>query len=76
MNEKIKEIALQAGGSHYPEVGGDTLEKFAKLLIEECIDSINNADIRSFVLTTFDKSQSDACKQRCVKSIKEKFGVM
>jgi hypothetical protein len=76
MNEKIKEIALQAGGSHYPEVGGDTLEKFAKLLIEECIDSINNADIRSIVLTTFDKSQSDACKQRCVKSIKEKFGVM
>lgn len=36
MNEKIKELALQAGGSHYPEVGGKLLEKFAELLIKEC----------------------------------------
>ena len=75
MNEKIKELALQVGGSHYPEVGGELLQKFAELIIKECIDSINDADIRSIVLTTFDKSQSDACKQRCVKSIKQKFDV-
>lgn len=36
MHPKIKEIALQAGGSHYPEVGGETLEKFAELVIKEC----------------------------------------
>jgi hypothetical protein len=36
MNERIKEIALQAGGSHYPTVGGKTLEKFAELLVREC----------------------------------------
>lgn len=36
MNKKIKELALQAGGSHYPEVGGAQLEKFAELLIKEC----------------------------------------
>ena len=36
MNEKIKELALQAGGSHYPDVGGKLLEKFAELLIKEC----------------------------------------
>lgn len=36
MNERIKEIALQAGGSHYPNVGGKTLEKFAELIVREC----------------------------------------
>jgi hypothetical protein len=36
MNEQIKQLALAAGGSHYPDVGGRTLEKFAELLIREC----------------------------------------
>ena len=36
MNEKIKELALQAGGSHYPTVGGKTLETFAELIVKEC----------------------------------------
>ena len=40
MNEKIKELALQAGGSHYPDVGGKTLEKFSELLIQECISVV------------------------------------
>lgn len=38
MNPKIKELALQAGGSHYPEVGGETLEKFAELVVRECAE--------------------------------------
>lgn len=38
MHPKIKEIALQAGGSHYPEVGGETLEKFAELVVRECAE--------------------------------------
>jgi hypothetical protein len=37
MNERIKEIALQAGGSHYPEVNTMQLEKFADMLIRECM---------------------------------------
>ena len=37
MNERIKELALQAGGSHYPDVGGKTLEKFSELLLKECL---------------------------------------
>lgn len=41
MNERIKEIALQAGGSHYPTVGGKTLEKFAELLIGECLSTLH-----------------------------------
>ncbi len=42
MNEKIKELALQAGGSHYPDVGGKTLEKFAELIIRECAAQVDN----------------------------------
>jgi hypothetical protein len=37
MNKRIKELALQAGGSHYPTVGGKTLEKFAELIVRECL---------------------------------------
>ena len=44
MNEKIKELALQAGGSHYPDVGGKTLEKFAELMVRECISALDDAD--------------------------------
>jgi hypothetical protein len=40
MNENIKEIALQAGGSHYPDVGGVTLEKFAQMIVQECAEQI------------------------------------
>jgi hypothetical protein len=38
MNERIKQLALQAGGSHYPEVNSMQLEKFAELIIKECAD--------------------------------------
>ncbi len=42
MNEKIHELALQAGGSHYPAVGGDNLTKFAKLLVTHVVGKIEN----------------------------------
>jgi hypothetical protein len=46
MNEKIKQLALQAGGfyaSGFKEVGSefclvdDDIQKFAELIVEECI---------------------------------------
>ena len=36
LNQTLKNIALQAGGSHYPDVNTQQLLKFAQLLIEEC----------------------------------------
>lgn len=42
MKKRIKEIALQVGGSHYPEVGGELLQKFADQLIAECIEVVKN----------------------------------
>ena len=40
MNNVIKQLALQAGGSHYPDVGGKTLEKFAELIVRECANEL------------------------------------
>ena len=40
MNEKIKNIALQVGGSHYPEVGGAYLEKTVQIVVEDCVKII------------------------------------
>ncbi len=42
MNERIKQLALQAGGSHYPEVNSMQLEKFAELIVKECVDIVEN----------------------------------
>jgi hypothetical protein len=42
MNKRIKEIALQAGGSHYPDVNRETLEKFAELIIRECAAQVDS----------------------------------
>ena len=72
MNKKIKELALQAGGSHYPDVGGKTLEKFAELIVRECI----HVALRD-ALPTWDNAASEANAQ-CVKiaaDLKEHFGV-
>ena len=67
MNEQIKQLALAAGGSHYPDVGGRTLEKFAELLIQECAQV---ADI--------ERDTSAGCgyvTQTAGQRIKKHFGV-
>ncbi len=44
MNERIKELVLEAGGSHYPVVGGKPLEKFAELIVRECARIADKAE--------------------------------
>jgi len=66
MNERIKEIALQAGGSHYPDVGGKTLEKFAELIVQECIRYFNEDYVRDF---------DTLWREDLSKGMKEHFGV-
>ena len=70
MREVIKEIALQAGGSFYPDVNGETLEKFADLLIAKCIDVIHDAPMHHSY-TTFDVDRAGATKLECIKHIKK-----
>jgi hypothetical protein len=40
MNERIKELAVQAGFYANPDV--EKFEKFAELIVRECIDKIEN----------------------------------
>ena len=37
MKKEFEHLALLAGGSHYPQVGGDNLSTFGKLVVEDCI---------------------------------------
>ena len=35
MNSVAKHFALQAGGSHYPDVGGENLESFYRMVVKD-----------------------------------------
>ena len=39
MNKKLTELALQVGGSHYPEVSQQYLEQTVRLVIKECAEA-------------------------------------
>ena len=36
MTNRVYDIALQTGGSTYPEVNSERLQRFAELIVEEC----------------------------------------
>ena len=69
MNERIKQLALAAGGSHYPDVGGRTLEKFAELLIQEC-DRLNRAQSRELTGVVVDTEQGGGFDNVCLDTVK------
>ena len=62
MNKRIRELALQAGGSHYPEVNAMQLEKFAELIVRECTEVVK-------------WTPSMVPNDTIIKNIKEHFGV-
>jgi hypothetical protein len=72
MKEKIKEIALQAGGSHYPEVGGDLLQKFADLLLLEVIEVVENTP-KHCAFTTFQENIVECTIQKSIETLKTHF---
>jgi len=39
MNEKLKQLALQIGGSHYPAVSQQYLEQTVRLVIQQCAEA-------------------------------------
>ena len=73
MKKVYHDIALQVGGSHYPEVGGDLLEKFGDMVVQKCIDILQSGDYRSSTYTTFDKTFNPRIVQQCISNIKESF---
>jgi len=61
---RIKKLALEAGGSTYPEVGGAILEKFADLLIKDLIQEADDANVAHCCGTTYDLGLAQAVKQK------------
>ena len=39
MNKKLTELALQVGGSHYPEVSRQYLEQTVRLVVKQCAEA-------------------------------------
>lgn len=73
MKKVFEEIALQVGGSHYPDVGGVLLEKFGEMVVQRCIDIIKSGDYRDSTFTTFDQGFNPRIIQQCIAHIKESF---
>ena len=74
MNEHIKELAVKSG---FPEWSNDTIgfemEQFAKLIIKECIEIIENERYNTNMLLSM-PGQSSAAYNAKWKII-ERFGV-
>lgn len=45
-------------------------------VIEDCIHSVQNADLRAITFTTYDKENNDDIRDRLVNAIKEKNGLL
>jgi len=71
MNERIKAIAEQAGSTHKQNLGvyqfyEDELEKFAELIVRECLDIVNRHE--------YSYHEADPLWETA-QLIKERFGV-
>jgi hypothetical protein len=74
MNDRIKELAKQAN-LKLDELPDDTfipLEKFAELIVRECVSVIENL---SPGYKDYRDQIEDAFRRDCVEEIKHKFGV-
>jgi exosome complex RNA-binding protein Csl4 len=72
--EIFKEIALQAGGSHYPEVGGELLQKYSDLLLAEVINTIKTTPIHC-AFTTHDLGVVECTISKTIEHVKNHFDV-
>lgn len=73
MNKQIlKDLQLQAGGAHYPDINPAMQETFARLIVEECIKAVQATPThRAF--TTFDLGIVQGSIEDCEKSIRKHF---
>jgi hypothetical protein len=73
MNKKIQELVEQAGFLNKEE---ESIEYFAELIVQECIDTIKNTPSNKHsAYTTHDLGTVESTIERCIKSIKEKFDI-
>lgn len=76
MKDRFHQLALQAGGSHFPGVGGENLERFAHLLLEECFSILRDQrNHNNCVKTTFDRSQAICVVEQTIAAVCKNFNV-
>ena len=73
MNERIRELALQAGAQGIVNRDFIDVEKFAQLIVRECAKSLEE-------MPRYYKQESDRQIERdtifdCIRTIKDHFGV-
>ena len=79
MNERIKELAVECTFFTYG-VNGELLydgfneEKFAELIIQECLTAIDNTNIHH-VHTSYDHNLVMATIEKSKMAVKEHFGM-
>lgn len=71
---KVKEIALAVGGSHYPSVNPHLHELMVKTVVSECINAVEECN-KAHVYTTFDDAQFETTLEKVKQSINERFGL-
>ena len=72
MNERIKELAREAGLLvHNPEGVPSKLDKFSELLIQECISVVQNL---SPGYTDYRNQIEDAFRMDCMLEMRKHFG--
>lgn len=69
MNERIRQLAEQAGFAYEPS---ETLQKFAQLIVRECVDRVTSKANGWGDMTGFAIKESIL---DCAKDLKEHFGV-
>ena len=74
MKDVITEIALAVGGSHYPSVGGDLLQKFADALVKECIKIVEETP-QHCAITTYDLGTVKCTIDKSVEQLKQHFDI-
>ena len=73
MKKEFEQLALLAGGSHYPQVGGDNLSLFGRLVVEDCIDVI---DARTIAEEHTDwETGYNAALKKVVFDLRMKYGI-
>ena len=80
MNERIREIAEQAGFNPYNYQGSNSalFEKFAELIVRECVQTLLNNTPEQFTNEAteedWDRGYGQAMRD-CVHHIKQHFGI-
>ena len=79
MNERIKELAEQAGFQYIKDEGigwagnhNSSLSKFAELIVRDCIKAVSDVP---FAYVDYRQQIEESMQIDCVKAIQKRFGV-